>query len=284
MLDKNTSNWLKVFAACLVVVSHYSMYLLDYDVPFPQVILRFNSALLGKIGVAFFFLMSGYGLSESCKKHMDGFWSFLYRRVSKIYIPALVASFVLFLISKRGGCFMLLNDSPMWFVRLLILLYVVFDAFVHFNFPRWLKWVIVACLTICWFFVTDVYQASNIPFFFAGMLLSNGKRKTTIILLSSLLIACLVLVLVRKDFIYYGICYGLIILLVVFATHLRIKTIVNPTIVDMTFDLYLIHNKILVYASLSSILLYPHTYLIVLLLITVIFYSLRMQLNKIFMI
>lgn len=103
MLDKNTSNWLKVFAACLVVASHYSMYLLDYDISFPQVILRFNSALLGKIGVAFFFLMSGYGLSESCKKHMDGFWPFLYRRVAKIYLPALVASFFIFLITKRGG-------------------------------------------------------------------------------------------------------------------------------------------------------------------------------------
>lgn len=105
MLDKNTSNWLKVFAACLVVASHYSMYLLDYDISFPQVILRFNSALLGKIGVAFFFLMSGYGLSESCKKHMDGFWPFLYRRVAKIYLPALVASFFIFLITKRGGYF-----------------------------------------------------------------------------------------------------------------------------------------------------------------------------------
>ncbi len=174
------------------------------------------------------------------------------------------------------------NDSPMWFVRLLILLYVIFDFFIHFDIPRWLRWIIVACLSISWFFMTDVYQASNIPFFFAGMLLSKGEKKTTIILLASLLIACLILVWVRKDFIYYGICYFLIILLVAFAERIRINAIVNPAIVDMTFDLYLIHNKILVYASLSNILLYPHTYLIALLLITVIFYALRMQLNKLF--
>jgi len=76
----DTTNINKGFALILLLWHH-----LFYEYP-EYGFLVYKSALLAKVCVAIFVLLSGYGLSESFKKKPMGIWRFYFTRLKKLYI------------------------------------------------------------------------------------------------------------------------------------------------------------------------------------------------------
>lgn len=134
--ERKESDFLKVIAALLVVTAHYCAYLLHFEQFADVAIIKALSAQCGKIGVGIFFLLSGYGLMESQRRSPLSFVDFLKKRISKIYIPAVVVSVIFEIVRACLGSihidnpvvilkdvFLIGNDSVLWFVRVLLVLY-----------------------------------------------------------------------------------------------------------------------------------------------------------------
>lgn len=189
-LDRTSTNFYKWLAAIMVVSSHYCTYRLEGNIEVCKVFEQVCSALFGKIGVAIFFLLSGYGLMKSYVQKNLPFRGFLRYRFSKIYVPALLAAiileFILVISSLRDvslftdtfllftDTFLLFNDSPMWFVRMLLINYILFNIFVHSNFSKLTK---IAIIVLYFFAALDLagpYQAVNVPIFFMGCEIAMG--------------------------------------------------------------------------------------------------------------
>lgn len=90
-IDKGVTNWIKVIAALMVLVHHYSQYAIrDFDDC--GLLTQLFAKYAGSIGVALFFFFSGYGLMESeLKKHLN-FRQFFKRRFLKIYLPVMLVT------------------------------------------------------------------------------------------------------------------------------------------------------------------------------------------------
>lgn len=142
-LDKEWSNYIKLIAAILVAVSHYSTVIVINNHWSDSNFLRLWCQG-GYIGVAIFFFFSGFGLMESENKKHLGAWQFFRRRLSKVYLPVLAISIVwipvfYFLLCKESNPTLSLilydlvwgfRDPVLWFVKILILQYAIFYVFV----------------------------------------------------------------------------------------------------------------------------------------------------------
>lgn len=92
----------------------------------------------GHLGVALFFFLSGYGLQEKVRENEAYLKGFLKKRIVKLYIPYLVATFVYIIIRlvfgimytikeiliSLGGFYTIVNFS--WYIFLQLVLYLVF--------------------------------------------------------------------------------------------------------------------------------------------------------------
>lgn len=195
-LDRTSTNFYKLLAAIMVVSSHYCTYRLEGNIEVCMVFEQVCSALFGKIGVAIFFLLSGYGLMKSYVLKNLSFRDFLRYRFSKIYVPALLAAiileFILVISSLRDvslftDTFLLFNDSPMWFVRILLINYILFNIFVHSNFSKLTKIAIIVLYFFAGLYLAGPYQAVNVPIFFMGceIAMGGGKKGSYAIVYSS---------------------------------------------------------------------------------------------------
>jgi len=90
-LTKNTSNFLKVTAALMVMLHHYSQYVCANGLS-DSIIYKALSSQGGYLGVAIFFFLSGYGLMESESKSHLNLTEFIKRRILKVYLPVLLVS------------------------------------------------------------------------------------------------------------------------------------------------------------------------------------------------
>lgn len=105
-LTKNTSNVLKVIAALMVMLHHYSQYVCANNVS-DSLIYKLLSTQGGYLGVAIFFFLSGYGLMESEVKSHLNLLQFFKKRFFKIYIPVILVSAIWVVMSS-----FLLNETP----------------------------------------------------------------------------------------------------------------------------------------------------------------------------
>ena len=184
--ERKESDFLKVIAALLVVTAHYCAYLLHFEQYADVAIIKALSAQCGKIGVGIFFLLSGYGLMESQRRSPLSFTDFLKKRISKIYLPALVASVIFEIIRACLGnisndpivilkdVFLIGNDSVLWFVRVLLVLYIIFDIYVHLK-SRWQRILVVLVSTAAMVCLLVPHQFASIPLFYLGVYISNNK-------------------------------------------------------------------------------------------------------------
>lgn len=98
--DRNLTDFLKFVAALFVAFGHYCGYCSANKIH--NVIcdtVSIISPQFGYLGVAFFFLLSGYGLMMSDWKNHLRFTDFLKRRLSKIYLPAVLVSSIWLIIN-----------------------------------------------------------------------------------------------------------------------------------------------------------------------------------------
>lgn len=148
--NREWCDWMKLIAAVLVALSHYSTVIVINNHWSDDSILRFMCQG-GYIGVAIFFYLSGYGLMESESKRHLSLLEFVKRRLSKVYMPVLMVSlmwipiYYLFVNKSMdtvsvvqviydilwGG-----KDAVLWFIKILFFMYGVFYLFTYFSFKH----------------------------------------------------------------------------------------------------------------------------------------------------
>lgn len=126
----------------------------------------------GHLGVALFFFLSGYGLQEKVRENEAYLKGFLKKRIVKLYIPYLIATFVYivirFLFGVRYtikevlmslvGLYTIVNFS--WYIFLQLALYLVFWLIYkkcNDNQKR------IITLTVCILFIIGACAALHLP-------------------------------------------------------------------------------------------------------------------------
>ena len=148
--NREWCNWMKLIAAVLVALSHYSTVIVVNNHWSDNPMLRFMCQG-GYIGVAIFFFLSGYGLMESESSRHLSFMEFVKRRLSKVYLPMLMISvmwipiYYLFVHKSMDGVSVVQviydilwrgKDAVLWFIKILFFMYGVFYLFSYLSFKH----------------------------------------------------------------------------------------------------------------------------------------------------
>lgn len=271
-LSRNYTDCLKIVSALLVVSHHYSQLSIVHGWSSSPVWWALASQG-GYIGVAIFFFLSGYGLSESDKKRHLPLSDFVKRRFLKIYLPVLLVTaiwipleFAFFGKPLNWGTlpYDLLwgfDDDVLWFVRILFGLYVAFFIFSELMARKWksLAWgiLILASLSLMGVMGFSDFGSAGIPCFGMGVLYSHTRKLLpSIAALSIGICVGLTYTFLTKD--YSGVYAHAVINYIVLAIVLLLYAIVPyidvvlanagkclPLCAAFTFDLYITHWKVL---------------------------------------
>ncbi|MDE6300274.1 MAG: acyltransferase [Muribaculaceae bacterium] len=303
-LTKNTTNALKVFSALLVMVHHYVLFIMPPDVVISSWILRGLEGQAGVLGVAIFFFLSGYGLMESEKHTHLSFKEFTERRFFKVYLPVVLVTAIWMVVCEFvpgfthpsdesvgrivWGLLFSFNDAVMWFVRVLIGLYVIFYLFVLIykrNPKGGLVFLVTATVGLIVVVVLHFgeFAAISVPLFPFGMVLSiyRDKRATVPVMLGFLVVLA-----VSYYYLYYlglavhaSVNFLIIALIMVICSLRRIDIAVPAVLALLSYDVYLIHNKVIMVISGQPHLHHFRIYLLITAICTLLFFFLRTRLS-----
>lgn len=310
-LTKETSNAVKVLAALMVMFHHYSQYVMASGLS-DSIIYKILSTQGGFVGVAIFFFLSGFGLMESEQKSHLSLSTFFKRRFLKVYLPVLLATILWMIVSPIllttspfdgieisigdikftiGNFLFDFGDEVLWFVKALFILYVEFYLFslvyIH-NHKVGIAFLITAVLltTILEAELFAKFSSISIPYFALGVIMSIYKNRELPAILSA--IAALIC-FAACGFFYYtsdlaahsaanAISLGIFILIL----SVRQWEIRFPALLGvMSFDFYLIHNKVLQTMKLNMDVAPLWMFVLITFGVTYLFYMLRTKVFKI---
>ena len=158
--DKGCTDMIK-FVCCIMIAMHHYVQTYYKTSGSHNVFFDFFSSICGYLGVAVFFFLSGYGLMKSWQNKSLSFVTFLKRRLSKVYLPVVVISIIwgiiLFFFASKFvlrpelsetlpaknlllgilSAFVLsCNDGALWFIKVILILYLLFYSYVSIVFPH----------------------------------------------------------------------------------------------------------------------------------------------------
>lgn len=274
-LSKGWSDWVKLGAAILVAVSHYSTVIcinLHWS----------NSSFLrlwcqgAYIGVALFFFFSGYGLMESEKKRHLGLKEFFTKRFLKVYLPALLVSVCWIplyygIVDTDHSALTLwgvlydivwgFQDPVLWFIKILFILYGLFYGFcwlrsIGNNLLAHVLMIGGTALTI-WCAIEFSFPFIAIPLFTIGLYSSLLKEKTPLRIPSSIwmlgamgVICTGLFALTKMNIIAHGILNSIVtaaVLAVVYALNRATPIRLPKACISGNYMIYLIHMKVLTF-------------------------------------
>lgn len=308
-IDRNLSDLIKLVSCVNISVGHYVGFLVAAGATYnlPMRICTNCSALC----VELFFLLSGYGLMESAKKKHLNFKDFIFRRMSKVYVPAVISAviwggYLLFNDKLRDDsiCFILSNvlwgwfDGVLWFIQILLILYLLFfiykeiDRRIKRGAPSLIALILVGCIGVT--FAIRYYQdymAIAVPSFFIGIAASRFSNSLSRVLryhwtLFVLLIPTIILIWLFKsnNLILRNICnYFLILVLLTLCCHnLKLKYKLPTILVTISYDVYLVHYKVLLLLSAFYVFIPFEYFLLCTIVATFLFYLFRNMLVELF--
>lgn len=272
VLNKGWSDWIKLVAALLVAVSHYSTVIVINNHWSDSSFLRLWCQG-GYIGVAIFFFFSGYGLMESEKRHHLGMMDFLRKRLLKVYLPVLMVSllwipiYYLTVTDKPHSFFSTtfiydvfwdFKDCVLWFVKILFFDYVIFAVFslLREKGKTLLSNIVMITGTAVatWLAIHFGFPFISVPLFGIGVYSSLLNDKTKKVPMSMVLIAVMAIIcggiyLIIRD---NGVAHGILncgVLLVALGVIYKLSKITPPIlpnyIIQATFVIYIVHFKVL---------------------------------------
>lgn len=272
-LSRGLTDSLKFIAALMVAFGHYAGYALPYT---ENCIYRLAVMFAGNVGVALFFILSGYGLMKSeLYRHQD-LLQFVKKRLAKVYLPVVLISFIWQIILWPDGegwnhlpkmlyaTFWGFSDGVLWFVKAIMICYVFFRLYLLFR-ARSNKAGLISLLmgtiivyVLVYYYFAD-WAAIGIPLFSLGILLVDyndklsGLLKSWWILLIVLLLTIGYLIL---DFCSDGNLYlkalsnwYVVILILMFCVRFDIEVTTPRWMGDFSYDLYITHNKVINYCK-----------------------------------
>ena len=223
--------------------------------------------------VAIFFFLSGYGLMESEKRRHLSTRQFAARRLSKVYVPVLIATVLwipvyLATINTEplsvGRIILLLTvdfaDGALWFIKSLLLLYISFHVFTLVQRRNTAIGMLVFFgLTAFVQLLTHEYIASfssyTVMMFFIGAMSSRFAHKGNAVAnVATLLLAVYA---VGGYVIYHSLillCNCLVLIALTITCNCmskrQLRLLACPSLLlSLSFDLYLTHYKLLTYIS-----------------------------------
>ncbi len=275
-LTKNTSDTLKLVAALIIAVFHFSQEV--HANKMTDCFLYYvHLDFLSYMAVGLFFFLSGYGLMESERKSHLSFRAFVKNRFFKLFYPIalvtviwLVASSFLmetspFLMSNKfyegmpcvhiGDVMIDFGDDVLWFVKVLAvqyLMFFVFSAIDRYNSRLGTVFVLVATISITagvyHFFAP--YYCISVPMFGVGVLLSKYRHDAKLfflsLLCSGLLLTAGAFIFLSRNLLHFVLIYEIILPAVLLPCFVKSYDIKLPAIAaGLSLDVYIIHYKVL---------------------------------------
>lgn len=271
-ISKDTSNIIKGLACLLIVAHHFCARLIGKGSD--DLIINFIGIRGGVIGVTIFFFLSAWGLSESQGKNQYSFNVFVKRRLSKVYVPLIITNIIYYLFlwisnkisfNLQGFILNALNikyiDGVLWFCNTILIFYLIF----YLSFLPKTKYgkagvcllstLVYSVLSTIIFPDSPFYVYSIIGFPF-GMVCSLYKENMlrlsywgtwSFIGLLILFIGALMIPSYRNLFLMNSFCFILLIVILSILQRVTIskKLIVLPFIGIYSYEIYLLHNKVL---------------------------------------
>ena len=310
-IPRGSSDLLKIISALLVMFSHYYNLKAQagFDLNMIEWCIRSQG---GNIGVAVFFFLSGYGLmSSELKGHLSAS-QFFKRRFCKIYIPVLLITAIWIPISYKltppsPNSYILIisdllwgfKDPVLWFIKSLILLYGSFYLSTLFlkknkTLSLTVLWTGTVVTCIISYFSNGTFglnSISGIPLFAVGVLTSLWSSRKLMRLhpaLIALLASFIAVSFTMSFFPRFGPNLAHVIAdYAVVATIIMVFSRWQPVIKIpalfslITFDIYLVHFKVLTVMKEVTPTLPIAIFIIATLLLSLSLYLLRTKLIKI---
>lgn len=287
-IDRGVSNMLKFVSAIVIALHHYAQFAVHQSISFPDwqmVVWQIFSSQGGYLGVAVFFFLSGFGLMESEQKRHLSTAEFIDKRLKRVIFPLVVLAALW--IPLYYGCSLAYpasSDSFLgvlkrilnvggWFVSAILMMYVAFMLFCWVNAKYGIRKAIVLLIvsTIVIYIICDRclgdFSALSIPAFSIGIIASLYKKRyygkylhcSLLTVMPALLFTAFYSVLVRNSVALAGhaiINYLALCALIVVFSNFNPSIIFPALLGEISFDIYLIHKKILTaYFALSGTLM-----------------------------
>lgn len=268
---------LKFICCIIIVLHHYSQYIVS-EIGNPNVITNILSSQGGYLAVSLFFFLSGYGLTVSFNKKSLTFFEYLKKRLSKVYIPAVLVSIIWIIVLNILDCkiihiaykavnippiieglfksFLLsFYDPVLWFVKIIIIFYVLLYIYKRIVFSR-KSLTIVSLLfftllsTILTRYIIGSFASASIPAFYIGVYtadnpnMSKNQSLKYILIVSILSISSLTLVGVVSMAIHGVISILMLLFIVYIFSNYNITAAVPKIWGNISYDVYLVHNKV----------------------------------------
>lgn len=275
-LNRSFTDFLKLLAALLVASGHYSGYAVSHG--HGNVVYNVFVATGGYIGVAIFFFLSGYGLMMSEIKRHAHFLSFIKRRLVKLYLPVVLVSAIWGIVRWPDGMgiewigqylYLALwdfGDGILWFVRVIIVEYLLFAAYIHLNVKSWMRESLLclgtALVYVFVYFYVGAWAAISIPMFTLGILLAKYESWFYSVAHGKGVILWIIAITGIMGLAYYlwGNVYAhtllnyYVITGIIAAGAYSITTKITPPHLpdwagSVSYDIYLTHYKVLYYCT-----------------------------------
>ncbi len=287
-------------AAIMIALHHYSQYVWTNHLS-DNIIYHILCSQAGFIAVAIFFFLSGYGLMESEKKRHLAFGAFIKKRLLKVYVPVVLATALWLPVSTcllgSDICHDIryvlwdFNDSAMWFIEAILLMYVVFGIFIQLPYKKrpvlpmiCLTVMTIVSIAICLAFIQGTFSILALPMFSIGVTASlcNDSARNMWKVYSSVIGWGAAIILFTGIWESQYAKYALLdyvfifIFMLVFTTwRIDIRSKLAPMAGIVSFDLYLVHNKVLTVMKDGVIGMNITTYCLCVVAATLVFHCIR---------
>lgn len=304
-LNRNFTGFLKLLAALLVAAGHYCGYAVSHG--HGNIVYSVLASIGGYIGVAIFFFLSGYGLMMSEKIRHTPFLSFIKKRLVKLYFPVVLVSAIWGLVRWPDGfgiewigqylywTLWDFGDGILWFVRVIIVEYLLFAAYIYLNIKFWMRdallWLGTALVYVFVFFYVGEWAAVSIPIFTLGILLAKYESWFYSIMHGKGLFIWLIAITGFMGLAYYlmGNVYVhtllnyYVVTGIIVAGAYSLNTKIPPNIPSwagpVSYDIYLTHYKVLYYCSAVYDFIGLHHFIVGLIVLSAASYALRKALG-----
>lgn len=278
IIDRGLTNALKFLCCLLVALSHYAQYAIINGLS-SNLLINLISTQGGYLGVSIFFLLSGYGLGESMRKRPTDFRTFAIKRISKVYVPAVVVSLIWVIIlwlfpnmqANTTGLdvqvansniaitllrvFLLsFQDSVLWFVKVIMVLYL---SFYLYHIAKKKNSVIALVLLIAeslavaivTYFLIAPFASVSVFAFVLGVVVSDYNQFISnnkwVSFIGGLITIVVIAFCVRHNgfFLHGCINYVLLLCFLLCTCLFEIRLDSNKYLGCLSYDLYLTHNK-----------------------------------------
>jgi len=308
-IDRGVSNCLKFISAIMIALHHYSQFMVhtaeyQHINRGGQLLYQLFSAQGGYTGVAIFFFLSGYGLMESeLKKHLS-LKQFVDRRLKRVIFPLLILAIVWFplyygfrldpepITTDATNIILHILNVGGWFVSAILLMYLAFIFFTWIlnKYDEKRAVFTLSIITMATYVLCDkllgYYTSLSIPIFSVGILASLYKSKNygifnhcLLYLFAGMIFSAGYCVLVNNSpalAVHSIINYVCIAVLISIFTCFNLKLIFPVILGEASFDIYLIHKRVMTsYMATTDALIHLWLWIGITIIVTSLFVLIR---------